>query len=45
MVNATVRLSNVLNMAFARGKSKANNNVHMAHEKPFNNIKSSVTPT
>jgi hypothetical protein len=45
MVNATVELSNVLSMAFARGKNKANNNVHMAHQEPFNNIETSVTPT
>jgi len=32
-------------MAFARRKSKANNNVHMAHEEPFNNIESPPTPT
>ncbi len=38
MVNVIIKLSNVLSMAFARGKNKANNNVHMAHEKPFNNI-------
>jgi len=44
MVNANVGLSNVLNMAFARGKCKVNSNVHMAHEKPFNNIESSTTP-
>jgi hypothetical protein len=44
-VNAIVNLSNVLSMAFARGKNKANNNVHMVHEEPFNNIESSATPT
>jgi len=32
MVNAIIRLSNVLSIALARGKSKANNNVHMVHE-------------
>ncbi len=44
MVNAIVKLSNVLSMAFARGKNKANNNGHTAHEKSFNNIESSTTP-
>jgi len=32
-------------MALAIGKSKANNNVHMVHEEPFNNIESSPTLT
>jgi hypothetical protein len=44
MVNAIVKLSNILSMAFARGKNKANNNGHMVHENPFNNIESLATP-
>jgi len=45
MVNVIVGLSNVLSMALARGKNKANNNVHMVHEEQFNNIESSPTLT
>jgi hypothetical protein len=44
-MNVIIELSNILSMTFAKRKNKANNNIHMTHEEPFNNIESSATPT